>query len=33
MFVATDKALMSYKHSDEVGIACVGTHDGMSLAN
>lgn len=33
MFVATDKALMSYKHSDKIGIACVGADDGLSLAS
>ena len=33
MFVATDKALMSYKHSDEIGIACLGADDGLSLAS
>ena len=33
MFVATDKALMSHKHSDKIGIACAGTDDGLSLAS
>ncbi|WP_373005751.1 GGDEF domain-containing protein [Hyphomonas sp.] len=33
MFVATEKALMSHKHSDEVGIACISTDDGLSLAS
>lgn len=33
MFVATDKALMSHKHSDQIGIACVGADDDLSLAS
>ena len=33
MFVATDKALMSHKHSDKIGIACAGADDRLSLAS